>query len=187
VQIACETPEGDRWILSHFGSGVITFSLPYLFRTPRSVNLWCKGPANWIKDGIQPLEGIIETDWLASTFTMNWKLTRPNHLVFFEEGEPICMIVPVVRGLAESLDPVWAPIETNPELKRQFEQWRDSRDSFNKGLRTREPETVKRGWQRDYVKGELPDGSHAPEHQTRLQLKEFRPQEPVQPPQPSGS
>src|SRR5438552_14789280 len=39
VRIACERPEGNRWISSHFGSGVVTFSLPYLFRTPPSINL----------------------------------------------------------------------------------------------------------------------------------------------------
>jgi hypothetical protein len=30
---------------------------------------------------ISPLDGIVETDWLEATFTMNWKLTRPNHTV----------------------------------------------------------------------------------------------------------
>src|SRR5262245_39621033 len=42
----------DPIISSHFGSGVLTFSLPYLFRTPPGINLWAKGPANWPKDGI---------------------------------------------------------------------------------------------------------------------------------------
>ena len=54
---------------SHFGEAVLTFSLPYLFRTPRGVNLWVKGPSNWIKDGIQPLEGIVETAVLRSRAT----------------------------------------------------------------------------------------------------------------------
>ena len=54
----------------------------------------------------QPLEGIVETDWLPATFTMNWRLTRPNYPVHFEAGDPICMVVPVPRGLAESLVPV---------------------------------------------------------------------------------
>jgi hypothetical protein len=178
VRIAFETPEGHPWITSHFGCGVVTIALPYLFRTPRGVNLWCKGPANWIKHGIQPLEGIIETDWSAATFTMNWKLTQPNQLVFFEKGEPICMLVPMLRGLAEGLDPVWAPIDANPELRRQFQQWDQSRAALlNERLYTRDPEVLKRGWQRDYLKGEMPDGSAAPEHQTRLHLKEFHPDE----------
>ena len=64
------------FIASHFGSGVLTFSLPYLFRTSPGYNLWVKGPVNMIKDGIQPLEGMVETDWAHATFTMNWKFTR---------------------------------------------------------------------------------------------------------------
>ena len=69
-----------------------------------------KGPANHIKDGIQPLEGIVETDWLMSTFTMNWKLTRICEWVSFKKDEPFCMLVPLPRGLPESLIPKRVPI-----------------------------------------------------------------------------
>lgn len=109
------------YIVSHFGGGVLTILLPYLFRTPRGINLWVKGPSNWIKDGIQPLEGVVETDWNESTFTMNWKLTRRNHTVHFEQVEPICVIVPIPRGLAESFDPVCQPLSTNPTLEKSLE------------------------------------------------------------------
>ena len=97
--------QADPRISSHFGVGTFTFTIPYLFRTPPGINLWAKGPANWVKDGVQALEGIVETDWLSSTFTMNWKMTRVCEWVRFERGEPFCMIVPVPRGLAESLLP----------------------------------------------------------------------------------
>ena len=40
-----------------------------------------------------------------STFTMNWKITRVCEWVRFEKDEPFCMLVPVPRGLAESLVP----------------------------------------------------------------------------------
>jgi hypothetical protein len=132
-----------------------------------------KGPTNWIKDGVQALEGIVETDWLPSTFTMNWKLTRSKYPVRFERGEPICMVVPVTRGLAEGLTPVQVPLSANPELKKEYLDWTVSRTEFLQGLNQREPETVKRGWQRDYVHGIMPSGAKAPEHQTRLSLKEF--------------
>ena len=161
-------------VLSHFGEGVLTFSLPYLFQTPRGINLWVKGPANWIKDGIQPLEGIVETDWNESTFTMNWKLTRRNHTVRFKQGEPICMIVPMTRGLAESLDPVHRPMSSNPKLAKAYEQWRESRFSFNEGLAHNDDSAVKQGWQRDYMLGLNADGQAFAEHQTKLQLRPFR-------------
>src|SRR5579884_101588 len=89
----------------HFGHGVLTFNLPFLFRTPAGYNLHVRGPANWPKDGIVPLEGLVETDWSVATFTMNWKLTRPDVEVVFEQDEPICMVLPQPRGLLESFVP----------------------------------------------------------------------------------
>ena len=161
-------------ILSHFGEGILTFTLPYLFQTPRGINLWVKGPTNWIKDGIQPLEGIVESDWNEATFTMNWKLTRRNHTVRFEQGEPICMIVPIPRGLAESLDPIHQPLSANPKLQQAFQQWSDARQAFNDGLAHQEAGAVKRGWQRDYMLGLNADGKPFPDHQTKLSLRKFR-------------
>jgi hypothetical protein len=163
----------SRFITSLFGGGVVTFNVPYLFRTPRGVNLWVKGPTNWIKDGAQALEGVVESDWIASSFTMNWKLTRPNYPVRFERGEPICMVVPVPRGLAEGLEPIQLPLESRPELLQEYMAWEKKRDAFNAALTQREPEAVKHGWQRDYQKGITAAGTQAPMHQTRVRLKEF--------------
>jgi hypothetical protein len=167
------TVQGDARISSHFGSGIVTFSIPYLFRTPRGINLWVKGPTNYFKDGVQPLEGIVETDWLPATFTMNWKLTRPYHTVRFERGEPICMVVPVPRGLAEQMEPRYVPLDDNPELAHEYREWEKSRSTFNADLARLDPDAVKRGWQRDYMKGLNIRGEQAEEHQTRLHLLEF--------------
>jgi hypothetical protein len=175
VSITTLNPEvySDPRVTSHFGSGVVTFSIPYLFRTPRGINLWVKGPVNYIKDGVQPLEGIVETDWLPATFTMNWKFTRPNYQVRFERGEPICMIVPVPRGVGEKLEPVYLPLDSNPELAKEYREWEKSRSQFNTDLSTLNPDAVKRGWQRDYMKGKTVSGGRAEEHQTKIDLREF--------------
>src|SRR5436190_17173378 len=101
--------------VSHFGSGVLTWHLNYLFRTPPGYNLWARGPANLPKDGISPLEGIIETDWSVATFTMNWKMTTVNVPVEFEIGEPICQISPVERGEVETFAPEMTDISSEPE------------------------------------------------------------------------
>jgi hypothetical protein len=163
----------DNRILSHFGSGVITFTVPFLFRTPPGINLWVKGPANWIKDGAQALEGVVETDWIASTFTMNWKLTRPSEWVRFEAGEPFCMLVPVPRGLVEALVPRVAMIESDPELQEQYRKWEASRSGFLTDLKARSPDAVARGWQKDYFQGKMPDGRDVPGHQTKLNVRPF--------------
>jgi len=163
----------DPLVSSHFGSAVLTFSMPYLFRTPPGINLWVKGPSNHIKDGIQALEGIVETDWATSTFTMNWKMTRQNEWITFERGEPICMLVPIPRGLTESLRPHLRQLQSNPELQEQYLRWEQGRRGFLQGLSDRDPEAVKRGWQKDYFQGKLNEAGTFDGHQTKLNLREF--------------
>jgi hypothetical protein len=164
----------ENRIRSHFGHGIITFSMPYLFRTPPGINLWVKGPANWIKDGIQPLEGVVETDWSDATFTMNWKVTRRNHTIAFERGEPICMIVPLPRGLAEGMEPVREPLHADKAQFERYEQWRESRRVFNEGLHRQDPAIVERGWQKDYMLGMDAGGQTFEDHQTRLRIRPFQ-------------
>jgi hypothetical protein len=176
VELQFDGPPDNR-IVSHFGLGVITFTIPFLFRTPPGINLWVKGPANWVKDGVQPLEGLVETDWLASTFTMNWKITRVCEWVRFEKDEPFCMLVPVPRGLAETLVPRRTAIDNNPELLAQYEKWEESRKGFLHGLTTRDPDALKQGWQKDYFQGKTPDGKEFESHQTRLRVREFEKEE----------
>jgi hypothetical protein len=79
---------------SNFGYGIVTWRVPYLFRTDPGWNLLARGPANLPKHGASALEGLIETDWSVATFTMNWKLTEPGTAVRFDAGEPICQIAP---------------------------------------------------------------------------------------------
>jgi hypothetical protein len=171
VELRFDTP--DNRIMSHFGSGVITFTIPFLFRSPPGINLWVKGPANWVKDGVQALEGVVETDWLASTFTMNWKMTRVCEWIRFEKDEPFCMLVPVPRGLVETLVPRMELISGNPELQAQYRKWEDSRSGFLVDLQSRDPDAVAKGWQKDYFQGKTPDGKPFDSHQTRLNVKEF--------------
>jgi hypothetical protein len=164
-------------VKSHFGYGVITWTIPYLFRTPPGYNLLARGPANWPKDGISALEGLVETDWAVGTFTMNWKLTRPDHLVSFEEEEPFCMIVPQRRGELESFQPEVRDIRTAPKLAGAAKAWAKSRREahvrkFLSGY-SREYAADWEAWERHYFKGTSPDGTNAPEHQTKLRLPSF--------------
>ena len=158
---------------SHFGCGILTFTIPYLFRTPPGYNLHVRGPANSPKDGIQALEGIVETDWSEATFTMNWKLTRPGHRVVFEEGEPIAMVVPVRRGELEQFRPEIRPLSDDPSLEAGYRAWVRSRGQFNADLKAKGAEAEKQGWQRHYVRGTTVSQERAPEHQTGLALAEF--------------
>ncbi len=158
---------------SHFGFGILTFGIPYLFRTPPGYNLLARGPANWPKDGIYPLDGIIETDWSEATFTMNWKFTRSGQTVVFEEGEPICMVVPQRRNELERFRPEIRDIASDPALADGHHQWRVSRAAFNQDLTRPDSPARKAGWQRHYLRGTTVTSKQAPEHQSRLALEDF--------------
>jgi len=158
---------------SHFGSGIVTWNLPYLFRTPPGYNLLIRGPANWPKDGASPLEGIVEADWSPATFTVNWRLTRAGLPVVFDSDEPICMLVPQRRGELEAFRPSIRSIVRAPALARAFGRWSSGRSAFLRELQLAGSEAQKRGWQRDYLLGLLPDGQSAPGHQTKLNLEPF--------------
>jgi hypothetical protein len=171
-------------ITSHFGSGIVTWNLNYLFRTPPGWNLWVKGPSNWPKVGITPLEGIVETDWAVATFTMNWKMTSIDLPVYFEPGEPICMIVPLRRGDVEQFAPECREISDDPELKRAYESWSASRSEFNKQLEVRGSEAEAQRWQKHYFQGAGLDGTEAAHHQSKLDVKEFAGMDRQQAPNP---
>ena len=159
---------------SHFGNGVLTFSLGYLFRTTKSHNLWVKGPANSPKDAIAPLEGIIETDWAPFTFTMNWQFTRKRHKVTFEKDEPIATVLPYPRHYVRKFDPTLKNLDENAKLYQQYVDWRDDRMKFNEELQQSGSEAEKQGWQRTYMKGEDQSGNTFAGHETKVQMKEFR-------------
>lgn len=162
-------------VMSHFGQGILTFRLPYLFRTPRGYDLLVRGPANLFKDGIAPLEGLVESDWATSPFTMNWKITRAKHRIRFAKGEPVAMIVPMARGDLERFDPKSKRITDDPALDRRYRAWFESRNTFLKDLNAQVPKAVDEGWQRDYFQGKAPDGPTAPanEHRTKIAIKPF--------------
>lgn len=162
-------------VASHFGSGVLTFIPGYLFRTTKDHNIWVKGCPNLPKDGVVPLEGIVETDWAPFTFTMNWKITRPKHWIRFEKGEPIARIVPFPRHYLESYQPRMTPIHADNRTRNQYVEWRQSRQRFIEDLAAREEDAVQAGWQRTYVRGQNMQGVKMQDHQTKLQLRDFVP------------
>lgn len=160
-------------VASHFGGGIFTFKIPYLFRTEPGYNLLVRGPANLFKDGIAPLEGLVETDWSIAPFTMNWKVTRPKRRIRFEPGEPIAMLVPQKRQEIEAFDPEVLELDDDPEIAAEYRRWRESRDRFITDLAALKTEAVQAGWQRDYFLGKTPDARPAPQHQTKLAVKPF--------------
>jgi hypothetical protein len=164
-----------RVVESHFSGGVVTFHAGYMFRTDPGWAVWATGAPNHVKDGIQPLTGLVETDWLPFPFTMNWIFTRPGK-VKFRKGEPFCFITLIEHKKLETVQPVLRSFDSDPALRDQHDAWTRQRSEFNARLAKRDPEVVKQAWQRFYFKGELPDDTGpAPEgHVNRRRLKSMK-------------
>jgi len=164
----------DHFAASHFSHGVLTFHTGYMFRTPPGYAIWAQGAPNHVKDGIQSLSGLVQTDWLPFPFTMNWIMTRPG-IVEFKKGEPFCFFQVIEHRMQEGIQPVIRNIYDEPELFKQFETWAKVRDEFNASLVNRDPEAVKESWQKFYFKGQRPDETgcpipHASDHVNRRRL-----------------
>ncbi|MGD1093658.1 MAG: DUF6065 family protein [Bryobacteraceae bacterium] len=164
-----------EYVESMFGFGIVTFTIPYLFRTPPGFNMLSRGPANLTKDGACPLEGIIETDWLPYTFTMNWQITRRIRPVKFRRGEPICMLTPIRRGDLEGFCPVVRDLESEPELHQSYKVWHESRKAIAAAMKgmTLAKDGPRPAIQGHYIRGEGHLGERAHGHQTKLMLKPF--------------
>lgn len=160
---------------SHFGHGVLTFTPGYLFRTSKGHNLWVKGPANMPKDGIAPLEGLVESDWAPFTFTMNWQFTRKRHKVTFEKDEPICTIAPYPRRYISGFQPEQKSIHDSPELFKQYVDWRETRLAFNAEAEHAGSDAGRAGWQRHYMKGQDQAGNVFAGHESKIHVKPFKP------------
>jgi hypothetical protein len=174
ITITPDRPHANpkEYVVSHFSRGTLTFHTGYLFRTEPGWSMWTSGPPNHVKDGIFPLTGLIETDWLPFPFTMNWLFTRPGK-IRFEKDEPFCWITLVQQRPLDTVEPVQRSLVSDPPLSRQYEAWRERRDDFNKRLARLDPKAVKEAWQRYYFKGELPADTGPPpkDHVNKRRLK----------------
>jgi Family of unknown function (DUF6065) len=142
---------GESFAASHFGNGVLTFSLPWLFATPPGWSLLARGPANHVKDGIQALEGLVETDWAYQTFTLNWIFTRPGSITF-TAGEPIGMLVPQRQGDLEGFAPILLPLSASGARGEAYARWRESRSQFLSELAEPGSDAQRESWQKDYMR-----------------------------------
>jgi hypothetical protein len=179
--------EPTRGPVSLFGQGIVTFHIEGLFRTPPGWNLWVGGAPNRPKDAIQPLSGVVETDWSPFTFTMNWRFTRTGQSIRFEAFEPIGFIFPIERAAVESFTPRFEPIANDPQALEGFTAWSQARDAFHQRMLREPPATPADKWQKHYYRGvDVTGRALVEDHRSKLRLATFdtgaTPQVPVAPP-----
>lgn len=159
------------FVASNFGMGIITFRFPWLFRTARGTGLWVHGPVNEPKDNLAALEGLVETDWLESPFTMNWKIQRRGAPVYFRKGDVLCTLTPFPLDELQSVAPKFRMIAAAPDLMTAVGEAQKRRlamvDQQQGSLDGDTP------WERTYMKGVRIDGTKLETHRTTLKLREF--------------
>jgi hypothetical protein len=173
VSIRYLEPQTKPTPISHFGHGVITFSVGALFQTEPGYDLIVTGPLNSPKDAIQALTGVVECDWCPFTFTMNWIFTRSRTAVAFERDEPFCMIYPVQRGFLERVEPEFRSLDSDAEVASNYRAYAESRANFNRELKMPGSNARLKKWQRYYFSGSAPGKSAPPDHRLRVKLKQF--------------
>ncbi len=168
---------------SHFGCGIVTWYVPFLFRTSPDLGLMITGPANQEHNNAVPLDAFVRTDWLPFPFTMNWRLTEANTVVEFKAGEPICRILPYPLALLEETKLEIHELAEDPAFLDEVNQWGVARQQnvakqqqdAQKWIETGERPSGDGVWNAQYVRSKSrdPAAGFLP-HQTV-----FKPQEPV--------
>jgi len=164
---------------SHFGSGMVTWHLPFVFRTPPGFGMVVTGPANHDKCGAVPAEAFVRTDWLPFPFTMNWRLTTPRTPVRFEQGEAICRIYPYPVSLLNEMEIELHRLEETPQFAQAMMAWGERRKSDYEKREELEQQWLEKGgkltqetlWNRQYAHGR---GAADVEHETVFHCKPVR-------------
>lgn len=169
-----EWPPVENIADSHFREGVLTFHTGYLFRTPPGWGVWVQGPPNAPKDGIYPLSGLVETDWLPFPFTMNWRFTRPGR-VRFEKDEAFAFLNLIEHNRMEEVQPELHMLDEHVDLKAEYEEWAKSRGNFIERLGAGDEGALREKWQRHYMRGKKTSGEIVNTHVTKRKMKTPRP------------
>lgn len=117
ITVRTEDPRGagPSFAQSDLGGGVLTLHTGYQVRTSSGQALWIRGPINMPKDGLSPLEQIVDASLFPFTVVTHVQLTRPGSTIRFEAGEPFCSIVPYPREYSEKFVVDVTGIESNLE------------------------------------------------------------------------
>ncbi|MEK9767556.1 MAG: DUF6065 family protein [Betaproteobacteria bacterium] len=165
--------KGKEPAVSLFGNGIVTFLVDHLVKTPQNVNIRVSGAPNRWLDGATALEGIVESDWLEYSYTMNWKITRPHQTIIFPAGFPIAYITPVPAAYIENFNCRVRHMSENPELLQGYRNYANSRSNYIDEKTVGEKDPNKEIWQKLYFKGQPSPGKELPEgtvHRTKLDV-----------------
>lgn len=91
-------------ILSHFGHGIFSISLPFIIKTPEGVNIMTISPPNFPTYGISPLCSVVETDNLKYTFALSIKINTQNTWIKILPNYPVVGLLPIPRFFCDQFE-----------------------------------------------------------------------------------
>ncbi len=122
IKIECQQ-RGLFTASSHFGSGIATWYVPFLFKTSPDLGLYICGPANHEHNDARPLDAFVRTDWLPFPFTVNWKMSRSGTPVTFKKGEPIARVMPFPLALIDETQLEIVSLSSDPGFKAEVTEF----------------------------------------------------------------
>ncbi len=128
----------EHLVASHFTHGVLTFHTGYMFRTPPGYAVWAQGAPNHVKDGIQPLTGLVDDGLAAVSLHHELADDAAGHGQL-QEGRAVLLLKVVQNKAQDDIQPVIKGLDTDPELKQQYATWAKMRNEFNESLVRRDP------------------------------------------------
>jgi hypothetical protein len=158
IEISYESPVRFDFAQSHFGSGILTVSVDFVVQTPENISLYIRGIPNETIQDIQPLDAIVETDWLPFTFTYNYKFLKPCS-IRFEKNEPLFSFFPINRGGIEEYSIASRSIEDDQDFFEKYNEYADSREDYLNQISDTE---IDGGGQRYYSNAKTPNGNRYP-------------------------
>jgi hypothetical protein len=89
---------------SEFGNGILTIHYPVTLKTPPGINLMTIAPPNFPTPGLSPMTGVIESDNIRFSFTLNLKIDLPNTVIVIQPNTPIVGMIPIPRYFCDSFE-----------------------------------------------------------------------------------
>jgi hypothetical protein len=92
------------YVTSEFGHGIFTIHFPITLKTPPGINLMTIAPPNFPTPGLSPMTGVVESDNLRFSFTLNIKVDLPNTVIQIGPDTPLVGMIPIPRYFCDSFE-----------------------------------------------------------------------------------
>jgi hypothetical protein len=89
---------------SEFGSGILTIHFPLTLKTPPGINLMTIAPPNFPTPGLSPMTGVVESDNIRFSFTVNLKVDLANVGINISPNYPLVGMIPIPRYFCDSFE-----------------------------------------------------------------------------------